>query len=86
MSNQRATREDLKELHDKYTEVLQTRRARKDGVDRIRTQTACQVFDEVIRETAVEAKEMALLLLRLRYFHVFGVKCGIGPVRSQCEP
>ena len=53
-------------MKNHFDQLIKQRRARKVGLDNIRYQLAFQLFDEIIRESAIDCKERALLLLRIR--------------------
>mmetsp|Transcript_8946 Transcript_8946/g.8048 ORF Transcript_8946/g.8048 Transcript_8946/m.8048 type:complete len:225 (+) Transcript_8946:97-771(+) len=66
VSTKQATRNELIEMRNNFEELISLRRARKVGLDNIRYQLAFQLFDEIIRESAIDCKERGLLLLRIR--------------------
>ena len=66
VSTQQTKRSELIEMRNNFEELIKQRRARKFGLDNIRYQLAFQLFDEIIREVAIDCKERGLLLLRIR--------------------
>lgn len=66
VSTKQANRTQLIEMKNDFEQLIKQRRAREMGLDNIRYQLAFQLFDEIIRESAIDCKERGLLLLRIR--------------------
>ena len=66
VSTKQVRRSELDQMKQTYEALIHQRRARKFGLDSIRYQLSFQLFDELIRQIAIDCKERGLLLLRLR--------------------
>ena len=66
VSTEQTKRSDINQISEHYNTLVQQRRARKVGLDDIRHQLSFQLFDEMIRQIAIDCKERGLLLLRIR--------------------
>jgi len=66
VSTEQTKRSQINQISEHYNELVQQRRARKVGLDDIRHQLSFQLFDEMIRQIAIDCKERGLLLLRIR--------------------
>eukprot|EP00483_Globobulimina_turgida_P008347 UN08364 len=53
-------------MKNDFDQSIQQKRARKVGLDNIRYQLSFQLFDELLRQIAIDCKERGLLLLRIR--------------------
>ena len=66
VSTEQTKRSEISNIGDEFNELVQQRRARKVGLDDIRHQLSFQLFDEMVRQIAIDCKERGLLLLRIR--------------------
>jgi len=66
VSTKQTKRAEINDIGAHFNELVQQRRARKVGLDDIRHQLSFQLFDEMVRQTAIDCKERGLLLLRIR--------------------
>ena len=66
VSTKQVRRSELDQMKQTYEALIHQRRAREFGLDSIRYQLSFQLFDELIRQIAIDCKERGLLLLRLR--------------------
>uniref|UniRef100_A0A7S1I712 Inner dynein arm light chain, axonemal n=1 Tax=Eutreptiella gymnastica TaxID=73025 RepID=A0A7S1I712_9EUGL len=66
VSNEPATRFDVRNLQDQFEQKLVASKARKTGICPVRMEIYSQCFDEIIRQVAVDSAERGLLLLRAR--------------------
>lgn len=66
VSNEPATRFDVRNLQDQFEQKLAASKARKTGICPVRMEIYSQCFDELIRQVTVDNAERGLLLLRVR--------------------
>jgi dynein light intermediate chain len=66
VSNEKASREQAKDLFKALDIKIKERQAREKGICPVREELYSQCFDEIIRQVTIECPERGLLLLRVR--------------------
>jgi dynein light intermediate chain len=66
VSNEKASREQAKDLYKALDFKIKERQAREKGICPVREELYAQCFDEIIRQVTIECPERGLLLLRVR--------------------
>eukprot|EP00996_Jenningsia_fusiforme_P001669 NODE_2539_length_1174_cov_48.283556_g2320_i0.p1 GENE.NODE_2539_length_1174_cov_48.283556_g2320_i0~~NODE_2539_length_1174_cov_48.283556_g2320_i0.p1 ORF type:complete len:254 (+),score=82.66 NODE_2539_length_1174_cov_48.283556_g2320_i0:193-954(+) len=66
VSNEPATRFDVRNLQEQFEQKLFVSKARKVGICPVRSEAYSQAFDELIRQITVDCPERGLLQLRVR--------------------
>ena len=66
MSKREASRKELDDLEDLFESKLKEKQARRGGICPIREQLHKELFDEIIRQAAINLPERGLLLMRVR--------------------
>eukprot|EP01084_Bolivina_argentea_P009833 18344_1 len=66
VSTKQARRSEIRQMDQCFDELIKERRARKVGLDDIRYDLSFKLFDELIRQIAIDCKERGLMCLRIR--------------------